>query len=64
VLTVDYLNVYDQHGLLRGGFSSRGAGRQYVPVASIWMASFFDQAAYPTFIVESVEPQRYQGFPK
>jgi hypothetical protein len=51
VLTVDYLNVYDQHGLYAEDF------RVVVPVASIRMASFFDQAAYPAFIVEAGEPQ-------
>jgi hypothetical protein len=50
VLTVDNLSVYDQHGLYAEDF------RVVVPVASIRMASFFDQAAYPAFIVEACEP--------
>jgi hypothetical protein len=51
VLTVHYLNVYDQHGLDAEDFLV------VVPVASIRMASFFDQAAYRAFIVEYLEPQ-------
>jgi hypothetical protein len=51
VLTVDYLNVYDQHGFYAED------SRVVVPVASIRMASIIDQAAYPAFIVEAGEPQ-------
>lgn len=47
VFTVDYLEVYEARHLDPQDF------RVVVPMASIRMASLFDQAAYPSFRVES-----------
>jgi hypothetical protein len=51
ILTVDYLIVYDREGFNAEDF------RIVVPIASVRMASFFDQTAYPAFVVESDEAQ-------
>ena len=47
--TMDYLKVYDDQGLNPDEF------RVVIPVASVRMASLFDDAAYPNFAVESEE---------
>lgn len=47
VLTVDYLSVYERQHLDPEDFNVT------VPVASVRMASFFDQTIYPAFNVES-----------
>jgi hypothetical protein len=49
VLTVDYLRVYEREHLAPEDFNVT------VPIASVRMASFFDQSAYPAFLVESGE---------
>ena len=51
VLTVDYLSAYEKEGFNAEDF------RVVMPIASVRMASFFDQTAYPAFIVESDQPQ-------
>lgn len=50
VLTVDYLSVYENQQLNADDF------RVVVPVTAIRMASLFDQAAYPAFLVEAHGP--------
>jgi hypothetical protein len=62
MFTVDYLKVYDKHAL------DPEDCRVVVPMSSIRMASLFDQAAYPAFIVESdpeseSEPDEKSGTP-
>ncbi len=51
VLTVDYLGVYNRENLEAKDF------RVVLPMANIRVASFFDQSIYPSFIVESDQPQ-------
>jgi hypothetical protein len=51
VFTVDYLGVYEEQTLDPRDF------RVVLPMISVRMASFFDQSAYPAFIVESGEPE-------
>jgi hypothetical protein len=52
VLTVDYLSVYENKQLNADDF------RVVVPVTAIKMASLFDQAAYPAFLVEAHQASR------
>jgi hypothetical protein len=51
ILTVDYLAVYEQKNLEAKDF------RVVLPMVNIRIASFFDQSIYPSFIVESDQPQ-------
>ena len=51
ILTVDYLAVYEKKNLDAYDF------RVVLPMANIRVASFFDQSIYPSFIVESDQPQ-------
>ncbi len=46
-LTVDYLKVYESEHLKPEDFNIT------IPLASVRMASFFDQTVYPAFVVES-----------
>jgi hypothetical protein len=48
---VDYLAVYEKKNLEARDF------RVVLPMANIRIASFFDQSIYPSFIVESDQPQ-------
>jgi len=55
-LNVDYLKVYEEHGLDPQEF------RVVVPMSNIRMASLFDHSVYPAFLVESEdEPTDERG---
>jgi hypothetical protein len=51
VFTVNYLDVYERHGLDPENF------RVVLPMANVRIASLFDQSAYPAFVVESDQSQ-------
>jgi hypothetical protein len=55
VLTVPYVNVYEQHQLDPSSF------KVIVPVGSIRMASLFDHSVYPAFHVEASRPAEHSA---